>query len=187
MKFFVALVVSLALVGCAKSPQQVSFDPKPVQSAVWVGKGALAELQVVDARQITDIGSRGGIYKSTSTLSLDNRATEDMSIYLQSRLLSAGFKLGNVNPATSWTVKLSELTYDYVKVKGVRDQVDVYCVVSVEVVRGLSVYTNTYRASLSNEVLTLASNDKNQEWVNAAINAALDQLFQDQGIAEFLK
>lgn len=187
MKFFLALVTALVLVGCAKSPQQVSFDAAPTQSALWAGKGAIAELQVVDARSTTNIGSRGGIYKATSTLSLDNRATEDMSIYLQSRLLSAGFKLGNVNPATSWTVKLTELTYDYVKVKGVRDQVDVYCGISVEIVRGLSTYTNTYNASISNEVLTLASNNQNQAWVNAAINAALDQLFQDQGIASFVK
>jgi uncharacterized lipoprotein len=187
VKYILALSLALLLAGCAKSPQQVTFDAQVSEGSVWVGKGKRAELQVVDARSSTNIGSRGGIYQSTSTLSLDNRATEDMSIYLQTRLLTAGFKLSNTEPFSKWTVKLTDLTYDYKKVKGMRDQVEITSGISVEIVSGLSTYTNEYSASSVNELVTLASDAQNQEWINTTLNAALDQLFADAGINDFLK
>ena len=187
MKIIVALSMALLVVGCAKSPQQVTFEPQISQGSVWVGNGKRAEMQVVDARSSTNIGSRGGIYQSTSMLSLDNRATEDMSIYLQTRLLTAGFKLSNTAPYSKWTVKLTDLTYDYNKVKGVRDQVEITSGISVEIVSGLSTYSNQYSATSVNELVTLASDKQNQEWINATLNAALDQLFNDAAINAFLK
>lgn len=187
MKTILALSMALLLVGCAKSPQQITFEPQISQGSVWIGKGNRAELQVVDARSNTNIGSRGGIYQSTSTLSLDNRSTEDMSIYLQTRLLTAGFKLSNTEPFSKWTVKLTDLTYDYKKVKGMRDQVEITSGISVEIVRGLSTYTNQYSATSVNELVTLASDAQNQEWINTTLNATLDQLFNDAAINTFLK
>jgi uncharacterized lipoprotein len=67
-----ALIVlsGLALAGCGLSPQQLSPQPQFKGAIVAVGQGQPVQVRVVDGRASPVLGTRGGLYPETSTISV---------------------------------------------------------------------------------------------------------------------
>ena len=61
---------TLALSGCALSPQQLNPDPVFKGQPVAVGQGQPVVVKVVDGRQSTELGTRGGLYSETSAVTV---------------------------------------------------------------------------------------------------------------------
>ncbi len=67
--FGLLAVASLSLVGCAHSPQQLNPQPTLKAQLAPVGHGQPVVVRVVDGRPSQSLGTRGGMYPETSTIS----------------------------------------------------------------------------------------------------------------------
>ena len=68
--FGLIAVASLSLVGCAHSPQQLNPQPTLKAQLAPVGHGQPVVVRVVDGRASQSLGTRGGMYPETSTISV---------------------------------------------------------------------------------------------------------------------
>ena len=68
--FGLIAVASLSLAGCAHSPQQLSPQPTLKAQLAPVGHGQPVVVRVVDGRASQSLGTRGGMYPETSTISV---------------------------------------------------------------------------------------------------------------------
>ena len=89
-RLLLSLMTASALVlgGCALSPQQL--DPQPVLKGplTAVGHGQPVVVKVVDGRPGPSLGTRGGLYADTSTLTV---RSEDVMPKLQALAALDGF------------------------------------------------------------------------------------------------
>ena len=95
--FGLITVASLSLVGCAHSPQQLNPQPKLTAQLTPVGQGQPVVVRVVDGRPSPSLGTRGGMYPETSTISVSVDALEREQvrrILLVRPAVEAGEKLG---------------------------------------------------------------------------------------------
>ncbi|RCI70797.1 hypothetical protein DT376_32600, partial [Pseudomonas aeruginosa] len=112
-RLLLSLMTASALVlgGCALSPQQL--DPQPVLKGplTAVGHGQPVVVKVVDGRPGPSLGTRGGLYADTSTLTV---RSEDVVPKLQAQAETAVRLLGytpsaNAYNAPQLTLTLAEL------------------------------------------------------------------------------
>ncbi len=68
--FGLITVTSLTLVGCANSPQQLSPQPTLTTQLAPVGHGQQVVVRVVDGRRSPVLGTRGGLYPETSSITV---------------------------------------------------------------------------------------------------------------------
>lgn len=174
----------LSIVGCAKSPQQVPFQAQ-VSTGGIQGGGAAIALVLEDARVNNILGSRGGVYEDTSLISLKGSAIKDIELYLRDRLQKAGFEFG-ADVVANWSVRLDVLSYEIEKLNTVKEEITVQSRMSIVIEKASSTYENSYSATTSEEVVGLASEAKNVDIINRAINATLRALLNDEGISEFM-
>lgn len=104
---------SLLLGGCALSPQQLNPQPRLQGSLVAVGQGQPVQVRVVDGRPSPVLGTRGGLYPETSTISVDGQR---MLPRLQAEADAAVRLLGFVPGGSGYnvpqlTLTLAELKY----------------------------------------------------------------------------
>src|SRR5690606_31830361 len=104
---------SLTLAGCALSPQQLTPQPKLTSSLTPVGQGQPVVVRVVDGRSSPVLGTRGGLYPETSSISV---SSEHVLPKLQAEAEAAVRLLGftpspNAYNAPQLTITLAELKY----------------------------------------------------------------------------
>ena len=186
MKKILFLVIAMALVGCARSPQQISYQSATVDPAINPGDGIISRVTMVDGRNSTVIGTRGGAYKNTSVITLDVKALSRMRSYIQAQLLGTGFEFNTSGNNSVWEITMSRLSYDIKEVNAIKDKVEVSC--ELELLITLpddTTYQNSYLSLVAEEVIGLPSDDKNAAIVNRAINGAIAELLADTAISEF--
>ena len=78
------LIVLIAfLAGCAYSPQQITVNPVINTETESYGAGRGLTVSVEDARSNKELGSRGGAYKDTSLITIDNSLEEAITRFLK--------------------------------------------------------------------------------------------------------
>lgn len=184
MRFTLALFMALFMVGCAKSPQQVPFQAQISTGGVQ-GSGESISLAIKDLRQSEVLGSRGGVYEGTSLITLQKGAIKDIEAFIKGRLEQAGFVFAE-DIAANWSIKLDDLSYDVEKMSSVKEKVTVQCRMSIVITKGHSTFENSYSATSSEEVIGLATESKNVEIINRALNATLQSMLKDDEITRFM-
>src|SRR5690625_3979451 len=85
-------LVGLVLGGCAVSPQQVEVRPSlPLDADTW-GRSLPVAVQVEDRREETILGSRGGIYGESSTVTVSNDLGLAVGRAVNAYLATQGFQ-----------------------------------------------------------------------------------------------
>ena len=88
--FTLGLSLSLIMGGCAVSPQSVVLYPQATLTGPLYGQGRTMTIQVEDRRSSSVLGSRGGIYETSSVISISN----DISAALLAAAQKATSQLG---------------------------------------------------------------------------------------------
>lgn len=189
-RLFSALIVLsvLALAGCGLSPQQLNPEPKFEGAIVAVGQGQPVQVRVVDGRPSPVLGTRGGMYPETSTISV---AGATVLPKLQSQVEAAvrlmGFTptAGAMN-APQLTVTLSQLTYQSPKDEAYVTEANISTVLSVDAQNGNRRYNGRYSASMNQRSGMAPNEETNTELVSEVLSDALTKLVRDQAIGNAL-
>ncbi|HDS1737961.1 MULTISPECIES: YajG family lipoprotein [Pseudomonas] len=186
--FGLIAVASLSLVGCAHSPQQLSPQPKLTAQLNPVGRGQPVVVKVVDGRASQSLGTRGGMYPETSTISVTGN---DVLPKLQAQAEAAVRLLGftptaNANNAPQLTVTLAELKYQSPKDKMYVTEATIGATFRADVANANRRYSGRYGASLDQRFGMAPNQETNTKLVSDVLSDALTRLFKDPTIGQVL-
>lgn len=179
---------SLALTGCALSPQQLNPDPVFKGPLTAVGQGQPVVVKVVDGRPSTSLGTRGGLYSETSSLTV---RSEDVIPKLQLQAETAVRLLGftpsaNAYNAPQLTLTLAELKYQSPKEGVYVTEADIGATFRVDVQNSVRRYSGRYDASLNQRFGMAPNQATNTKLVSDVLSDALNRVFKDPTIGQTL-
>ena len=183
------LIVTLLLssFGCAQlSPQQIDFKPTIGTDHLIKGQGSV-ELMVVDARLDRIIGTRGGTYKETSTITAARPLAQVIEQLALKVMTEAGLEVTSNFADYQMQIRLDELSYKTEKYRPSIKRTTVNARITVEVSNGNRTFKNSYQSSQYQDTVGYPSEDKNAELLNAVFNNVLNGLFNDAALSEFLQ
>ncbi|MFC5699078.1 YajG family lipoprotein [Pseudomonas sp. GCM10022186] len=179
--------LSLTLVGCALSPQQLSPQPKLTGPLTPVGQGQPVVVRVADGRPSPVLGTRGGIYAETSAISVQS---QDILPRLQAEAEAAVRLLGftpspNAYNAPQLTLTLADLKYQSPKETYVTEA-NISASFRVDVQNSSRRYSGKYGASLNQRFGTAPNQQTNTKLVSDVLSDALTRAFKDPTIGQLL-
>ncbi|TWI54898.1 putative lipoprotein [Pseudomonas duriflava] len=180
-------VAGLVIAGCASSPQQLSPEPKLTAPLAAVGHGQPVSVRVVDGRSSFALGTRGGLYPETSTVSVQSN---DVIPKLQAQAETAVRLMGftptpNAYNVPQLTVTLAELKYQSPKELYVTSAT-IGATFKVDVRNNVRGYSGRYGASLEQRFGMAPNTATNTKLVSDVLSDALTRVFKDQTIAQVL-
>ncbi|MCY1219748.1 putative lipoprotein [compost metagenome] len=178
---------SLTLVGCALSPQQLSPQPKLTGQLTPYGQGQPVVVRVADGRPSPVLGTRGGIYADTSSISVQS---QDILPRLQAEAEAAVRLLGftpspNAYNAPQLTLTLADLKYQSPKETYVTEA-NISASFRVDVQNSSRRYSGKYGASLNQRFGTAPNEQTNTKLVSDVLSDALTRAFKDPTIGQVL-
>ncbi len=185
MKKLLSIIVVALVSACAYSPQQITINPVVDTAAESYGNGRTVAVSVKDERENKVLGTRGGIYKETSTITLANSLTDAIARATQARLAVQGFNVNSAEPAADMTIFIEQLTYD-TPADSVGKKVALDAVARVEIKAGNETFTGRYKTNSERQTVVTPSMAKNEEMINALLSDTLTRLFSDPKVKAFL-
>nr|WP_314877826.1 YajG family lipoprotein [uncultured Pseudomonas sp.] len=186
--FGLLAVAGLSLVGCAHSPQQLSPQPKLTTQLNPVGRGQPVVVRVVDGRPSQSLGTRGGMYPETSTISVNgNDVVPKLQAQAEAAVRLLGFTptQGGSN-APQLTVTLAELKYQSPKDKMYVTEATIGATFRADVANANRRYSGRYGASLDQRFGMAPNQETNTKLVSDVLSDALTRLFKDPTIGQVL-
>lgn len=179
---------SLALVGCAHSPQQLKPQPRLSAALVAVGQGQPVVVRVADGRASPNLGTRGGLYPETSSISVQG---QDILPRLQAEAEAAVRLLGftpsaNAYNAPQLTLTLADLKYQSPKEGLYVTEADISASFRVDVQNSTRRYSGRYGASLNQRFGMAPNQETNTKLVSDVLSDALTRAFKDPTIGQLL-
>ena len=179
-------LLTLMLAGCSQlSPQQVAFKPDVPKSSIQ-GDGSTLWVVVKDNRPSNVIGQRGGVYEDSSDITPAGNLRELLRTTAEDTLREAGYELVEMNPRIEFTLSLDELSYKLEDVDAARKEATASARISIQAVKGGTIYSNAFRSQRTIETLRFPSPEENSELLNHVFNAVVKRALTDPGLQAFL-
>lgn len=186
LKLPLVSVFALLLTACALSPQQVTIKPALESNKSNIGEGRTLFVEVVDARESAALGSRGGMYKTTSLITLANDLPAAIRDAATQQFRELGFVV-QAAPGASADVRIfvDKLSYSDPETSAVGFEVALESVLRVEAKQNRDVYNGRYQVKTNKTYATVPGRDRNEEMINEALSGALQRLFNDPKLLAF--
>ncbi len=186
LKLFPLALVALLLTGCALSPQQVTIKPSLESSSSNIGEGRTLYVEVLDVRESSAIGSRGGMYKSTSLITLANDLPTAIRDAASKQFRDMGFVV-QAAPGASADIRIfiDKLSYGDPETSAVGFDVALESVLRVEAKQRGDTYSGRYQVKTTRTYATVPGRDRNEEMINETLSGALQRLFSDPKLLAF--
>lgn len=179
------LTLSLIIAGCAVSPQAIVLYPQATLSGPFFGQGRAIGITVEDRRPSSVLGSRGGIYESSSVITISNDIKSALLVAARSSATQLGFDGSSSLAPAQLTLILEELSYDTVT-KGLINTISLNAKITLITDVGGSSHTGHYRTQRSHQFTQLPKAQKNQEIISQVLSTSLERGFSDLSLANFL-
>ncbi len=181
--------LALVLVGCAHSPQQLSVQPQ-----VQVPLNAVASRQPVvvsvrDTRSSKILGTRGGIYPDSSSITISEETLPKIRQQVEQSLRQLGFDIvpeGTPN-ANNLTVSLAELKYQTPSVSTYVTEANIAATFVAEAQAANNRYQGRYGASAQHRFGYAPNQATNTRLVSEVMSDALTHVFKDAEIIRVLQ
>ena len=186
MKVIVQALVMLSLAACAYSPQQITINPVINTAAENYGNGRAVNVSVEDGREVKVLGSRGGIYKDTSVITIANSMTDAIASAARAKLAVQGFNTNSgLAEAAQVKIIVDQLSYD-VPEQSVGKKVKLSAVLKLDVSAGGQSYQGRYKSDSERQTVVTPRMAQNEEMINTLISDTLARLFSDPKLKAFL-
>lgn len=180
------IVLGLAVVSCARSPQIVVLSPHLADRPGNSAQQRTVELVVRDGRRSKVIGSRGGLNSDASTISTEDDITLRLTKLVGQKLEDQGYTV--VGPRSGGevklTVELQKLTYEMID--SLFTEIKVSSTVAVTCSKGGDTLTSRYEANRRDEFPTIPNEKQNSELINSVVGRSLDEVLGDEKLMAFM-
>jgi uncharacterized lipoprotein len=183
---YLVIIIALFSTACAYSPQQITVNPQVDMTAEDYGNGRAVNVVVEDSRANKSLGSRGGIYKDTSLITISNSLTDAITRAAEASLAVQGFTV-NSNDPNAATIKIivDELSYD-VPEQSVGKKVLLAAVLKLEATASGESYSGKYKTNSDRQTVVTPTMGRNQNMINTLLSDTLNRLFSDPKLKAFL-
>lgn len=180
-----ACIILLGLLtGCALSPQQLTPNPAINQSLPQVGSGQAVNIRVADGRNSPIIGTRGGLYPATSTISL---SSGDIVPKLQQQAEQALGNMGYSPQAEGAAIQLN-IVVDSITYKpsdsSFANAVSIQAILRAQLQTADKTYNGRYTSNISQSFTSAPDLATNNSLVAEALSNALISLFKDTRLTD---
>lgn len=173
----VCLLLLGVLTGCALSPQQISPNPVLTANFSSVGQGQAINVRVVDSRANNVLGTRGGVYSTTSNITVNSAdMVPKLQAQAESVLTKMGYKPTSSGAENSLIISVAELVY---KAPDSSRKVDVAAVLKSELRTASKTFNGRYSASKHQEFASAPNITDNTQLVTEVLVDALTRLLKD--------
>lgn len=181
------LLTAALLAACAQSPQQVTLAPSFAEPAEKIASGQPVHARVSDGRSTKVLGSRGGAYRETALITLENSLSLAVQPVVKARLKEMGFEVDSLSVDTvDLHIIFETLVYNHPETDTVGHDMEMRAVVKVEATRQDKRYEGRYRVKRSEKFFNAPSEPHNTELVNSLVVDVLDSMLADGQLQSFL-
>lgn len=180
-----ACLLAILLAGCANSPLQISLKPSANVAPENIGMGRPIMVSATDARADKSLGSLGGVYADTSSVTIKNSVSQALEEELSRGFELWGFSEGSGSGQVQVHAELVKLGY-HSPDKVYTSNIDKECEVRVQVRIGGATYNGNYRSSGDERLLVAPSAAKVQHSINELLSSTLTNVFADEKLQAFL-
>lgn len=180
----VALLVALS--GCALSPQQVVVQPVlPLEGEAW-GQGTPLTVIGEDQRASAVLGSRGGVYGESATLTISNDLGKAIQRAATGYLATQGFQVNHADSSAAiLRIVVEELRYETPDEK-IGRETKIVAVLRAEAQRGGESITGRYQSTAEYRSVTRPDANDNSQWLNKILTDTMLRMFADPKLKAFL-
>jgi len=183
--FTLGLSLSVLMTGCAVSPQSIVINPQTTISGPSYGQGRAIAINIDDRRSSSVLGSRGGVYESSSLITISNDINGALLLAAQDAATQLGFDGSSSSPLATVTLILDELSYD-TQTQNLINTITINAKISLITTVNGSSHTGHYQTQRSHKLPNLPDAQKNQEIISEALSTSLGRGFSDISLANFL-
>lgn len=182
------LFVLAGLSGCGLSPQQARPEPRLSSVLAPVAQGQAVSVRVTDARTSNVLGNRGGLYENSNPVTAEGRAfLPRLQAEVEAGLRMRGFVIQPAGQAAAeFDLQVTELTYQLVDGRTVMGEVELTATYLLHLRKSGRTQKSTHTANLAKKFAKAPSDAANNQLLSTVMSDALDRLFQEPTISEFL-
>lgn len=181
------IVLLLSFVSaCAYSPQQIKIAPVIGAVGERFGEGRAVNVVAEDQREQQVIGSMGGLYADSSTITISNSLTDAIVQAASAKLAAQGYNVNSAQSGTEMKIIVDEIRYEMEKV-GLRKKVSLTTRLNVELTNGLRSYNGKYQTNMSEEMLGAPDAAQNESMINTQLAKTLERAFMDPRVVDFIR
>lgn len=181
-------LVACALAACARSPQTVMLSPTLTGPPGQVSPPRSVELVVVDKRNSLVIGSRGGLYSETSTISTEEDIRPGIRDAVARALEKQGYRVLQPGEAADMqlTVDLQKLTYAIQGTDVVLTEIKVSAAVGATCRKGGDTLSSRYETNQTRKMATAPDAAENSKIINDVVGKSIDEMLADNKLRDFM-
>lgn len=181
-----ATLLALGPGGCARSPQVVVLSPSLAGPPGKIAAPRTLELSVRDDRASKVIGSRGGLYAETSTITTENDIGPGLRKLLAEKLEQQGYTVvpSGSGGQVKLEIELQKLTYH--TGGSMLTEIKISSSVGVTCTKGGETLTSRFETHHRQEFATAPDEAENAALINMVLGRTLDQVLSDKELRDFM-
>lgn len=181
----IAFLAALLLSGCTLSPQTINVTPAITVAPASFGRGHSINVMVQDNRQDATIGSRGGVYRNSSTIQSANDVAEAIRAQTAAGLVAQGYTLAGTEAESMLRIGIDQLSY-VVPAGALATSADITATLRIAAQRDNRQLETTYKSTVNRRFPVTPTATQNETWVNEVLNETLQRFFADPKMRAFL-
>lgn len=185
MRFALLAAVAL-LTACAQSPQRINVAPTLTMSGEMTGNGRAILVSAADQRASKVLGSLGGVYGSTATLTIANNLELALTQAANGLLAAQGYVVNSPDPgAAHLTIVAEKITYEKLE-QSVGNAMKFVATLRADVTKGGETFSGRYTSEKEQRSVGRPDAEDNEQYVNELLSTTLQRMFADNRLREFL-
>lgn len=181
------IVVAVLLAACAQSPQRIVVAPTLTLSGDMTGNGRAILVSASDQRPSKDLGSLGGIYGNTATLTIANNLEQALTQAANGLLAAQGYVVNSPDPsALQLNIVVEKISYEPLE-QAVGSTVKLIATLRADVTKGGETFSGRYTSESEHRTVTRPEVDDNEKYVNDLLSDTLKRMFSDNRLREFIQ
>jgi uncharacterized lipoprotein len=182
---FVLLALAALLAACAQSPQRLNVNPVLTLPGDATGNGRAIIVNASDERKSKVLGSLGGIYKSTASVTIGNDIEQAMTRAANGLLAAQGYVVNSPDPsALQLTIVIENLVYEAAE-QPVGSDVKMTAVLRADVTKGGETFSGRYQSESQHRGVARPDPEDNEKWLNELLSDTLTRMFTDSRLRNF--
>lgn len=180
------LLLAVLCAACAYSPQRITLQPQLTVTGEAYGNGRPIIVTASDQRQSQVVGTVGGVYSSSASITVANNLEAALTGAANALLAAKGFVVNSPDPsALQLTIVIEDISSTPVETP-VGSDVKLRTVLRAEVTKGGENFSGRYQSESEHKSVTKPDAEHNQEWFNELLSNTLMRMFDDPKLRDFL-
>jgi uncharacterized lipoprotein len=184
---FLATAFAIVLVaGCAQSPQRINVQPVLTVSGEALGGGRPIIVSSSDQRQNKVLGSLGGVYGATATITIGNDLEQALTRAANGLLASQGYVVNSPDPsAAQLNIVVETISYQPIE-QPVGKAVKLTAVLRADVSKQGETFSGRYQSETERRSVASPDQEDTEQYINELLSDTLVRMFADNKLREFL-